>query len=41
MKQVRMRAFSGGNGGAPNPDDPLILNFRIKTSSGNIYSFYG
>ena len=38
MQQIRMRAFSGGNGGAPNPDDPLILNFRIKTSSGNIYS---
>lgn len=37
MQQVRMRAFSGGIGGAPNPDDPLVLNFRVKTNNGNIY----
>ena len=37
MQQVRMRAFSGGLGGAPNPDDPLVLNFRVKTNNGNIY----
>ena len=35
-----MRAFSGGNGGAPNPDDPLILSFRIKTNNGNIYPLW-
>ena len=34
MQQVRMRAFSGGAGGAPNPDDPLVLSFRIKTNNG-------
>ena len=38
MQQVRMRAFSGGAGGAPNPDDPLVLSFRIKTNNGNIYN---
>ena len=37
MQQVRMRAFSGGAGGAPNPDDPLVLSFRVKTNNGNIY----
>ena len=37
MNEVRKRAFSGGKGGAPNPDDPLVLNFRVKTSTGNIY----
>lgn len=37
MSEVKTRAFSGGKDGAPNPDDPLVLSFRIKTSSGNIY----
>lgn len=34
MDVIATYAFSGGN--CPNPDDPLILNFRIKSSSKNI-----
>ena len=34
MDVISTYAFSGGN--CPNPDDPLILHFRIKSSSKNI-----
>ena len=34
MDIISTYAFSGGN--CPNPKDPLILNFRIKSSSKNI-----
>lgn len=35
MANVKMSAFSGQL--SPNPDDPLFLNFRIKTNNSNIY----
>lgn len=35
MNQVKMIAFSGSI--APNPDDPLLLSFRIKSNNRNIF----
>ena len=35
MNQIKMIAFSGSI--APNPNDPLFLSFRIKTSNKNIF----
>jgi hypothetical protein len=35
MEVVALYAFSGSN--CPNPDDPLILNFRIKSDNKAIY----
>ena len=35
MEVIAIYAFSGGN--CPNPDDPLILHFRIMSSNKDIY----
>lgn len=39
METIGKNAFSTGanDGGAPNPNDPLFINIRIKTKNTNIY----